>query len=178
MTEQNSNENLTEELLPDEQVDQESQQLVAYLDGELDAQSSVELEQRLAEDAEFRLRLEQLQKAWDFLDDLPRTQQNEDFTRSTVELITVSAQDDLHATKRDALQKHMISWILRGGLVTITLLVGWFVGDWYFGRDQRQLIEDLPVIDRLDEFRLTEDLEFLQQLVELGLFDEESPNDE
>ena len=63
-------------------------------------------------------------------------------------------------------------------MVTITLLVGWFVGDWYFGRDQRQLIEDLPVIDRLDEFRLTEDLEFLQQLVELGLFDEESPSDE
>ena len=79
---------------------------------------------------------------------------------------------------REALQKHLISWTFRGGLVTITLLVGWFVGDWYFGRDQRQLIEDLPVIDRLDEFRLTEDLEFLQQLVDAGLFDEESPNDE
>ena len=178
MTEQNPKENLTEELSPDEQVDQESQQLVAYLDGELDAQSSVELEQRLAEDAEFRLRLQQLQKAWDLLDELPRTQQNEDFTRSTVELITVSAQDALHATKIEALQKRAVSWTLKGGLVTAALLMGWFVGDWFFGREQRQLIEDLPVIDRFDEFRLTEDLEFLQQLVDAGLFDEEPSNDE
>ena len=158
-----------------DQVDQESQQIVAYLDGELDAAANAEIEKRLAEDAEFALRLQQLQRAWDLLDDLPRAQSDIDFTRSTVELIAVSAEDDLQATKNLVVQKKIQSWLLRGGLVSLAILLGWFLGDWYFGRAQRQLLRDLPVIHQFDEYRLTEDLEFLKQLQDAGLFDEE-PN--
>ena len=78
----------------DDQVDQESQQIVAYLDGELDSAMNAEIEKRLADDAEFALRLQQLQRAWELLDELPRAKSNIDFTRSTVELIAVSAEDD------------------------------------------------------------------------------------
>ena len=52
--------------------DQTYEQLVAYLDGELDAESSLQVERRLAEDAEFRRELRQLQRAWDMLDELPK----------------------------------------------------------------------------------------------------------
>jgi anti-sigma factor RsiW len=158
-----------------DQVDQESQQIVAYLDGELDAVANAEIEKRLADDAEFALRLQQLQRAWDLLDDLPRANNNIDFTRSTVELVTVSAEDDLQATKNLATQKKIQSWLIRSGLVSFAILLGWFLGDWYFGRAQRQLLRDLPVIHQFDEYRLTEDLEFLKQLQDAGLFDEE-PN--
>ena len=157
------------------QVDQESQQIVAYLDGELDSATNAEIEKRLANDAEFALRLQQLQRAWELLDDLPQAKSNIDFTRSTVELIAVSAEDDLQATKNLLTQKKIQSWLLRSGLVSLAIFLGWFIGDWYFGREQRQLLRDLPVIHQLDEYRLTEDLEFLKQLQDAGLFDEE-PN--
>jgi|TARA_B110000881_G_scaffold215026_1_gene228398 hypothetical protein len=158
-----------------DQADQESQQIVAYLDGELDAATNAEIEKRLADDAEFALRLQQLQRAWDLLDDLPRANSNIDFTRSTVELITVSAEDDLQATKNLVTQKKIQSWLIRSGVVGFAILLGWFIGDGYFGRAQRQLLRDLPVIHQFDEYRLTEDLEFLKQLQAAGLFNEE-PN--
>ena len=41
--------------------DHANQQLVAYLDGELDETVSQEIERRLADDPEYRLRLQQLQ---------------------------------------------------------------------------------------------------------------------
>ena len=159
----------------DDQVDQESQQIVAYLDGELDSATNAEIEKRLADDAEFALRLQQLQRAWELLDELPRAKTNIDFTRSTVELIAVSAEDDLQATKNLVTQKKIQSWLIRSGLVGLAILLGWFIGDGYFGRAQRQLLRDLPVIHQFDEYRLTEDLEFLKQLQAAELFDEE-PN--
>ena len=181
MSEGELNENETVELQLDDsagqedQVDQESQQIVAYLDGELDAATNAEIEKRLVDDAEFALRLQQLQRAWDLLDELPRADSNIDFTRSTVELIAVCAEDDLQATKNQFTQKKIQSWLFRSGLVGLAILLGWFIGDWYFGRAERQLLQDLPVIHQFDEYRLTEDLEFLKQLHDAGLFDEE-PN--
>jgi anti-sigma factor RsiW len=162
----------------EDQVDQESQQIVAYLDGELDAAKNAEIEKRLADDAEFALRLQQLQRAWDLLDDLPRANSNIDFTRSTVELIAVSAEDDLQAIKNLVTQKKIQSWLFRSGLVGLAIILGWLLGDWYFGRAQRQLLRDLPVIHQFDEYRLTEDLKFLKQLQDAGLFDEEPNIDE
>jgi anti-sigma factor RsiW len=158
-----------------DQVDQESQQIVAYLDGELDSATNAEIEKRLADDAEFALRLQQLQRAWELLDELPRAKSNIDFTRSTVELIAVSAEDDLQATKNRQTQKKIQSLLIRSGLVSLAIVMGWFIGDWYFGRAQRQLLQDFPVIHQLDEYRLTEDMEFLKQLQDAGLFIEE-PN--
>ena len=159
----------------DDQVDLESQQIVAYLDGELDAATNAEIEKRLVADAEFALRLQQLQRAWELLDELPRADSNIDFTRSTVELIAVCAEDDLQATKNRQTQKKIQSLLIRSGLVSLAIVMGWFIGDWYFGRAQRQLLQDFPVIHQLDEYRLTEDMEFLKQLQDAGLFIEE-PN--
>lgn len=161
-----------------DQVDQESQQIVAYLDGELDSATNAEIEKRLADDTEFALRLQQLQRAWELLDELPRAKSNIDFTRSTVELIAVSAEDDLQATKNHQTQKKIQSWLTRSGLISLAIVMGWFIGDWYFGRAQRQLIQDFPVIHQLDEYRLTEDMEFLKQLQDTGLFNEEPNIDE
>jgi anti-sigma factor RsiW len=162
----------------EDQIDQESQQIVAYLDGELDAATNAEVEKRLVDDAEFALRLQQLQRAWDLLDDLPRANSNIDFTRSTVELIAVSAKDDLQAAKNLLTKKKLQSWLFRSGLVSFAILLGWFLGDWYFGQAERQLLRDLPVIHQFDEYRLTEDLEFLKQLQDAGLFAEESSIEE
>jgi anti-sigma factor RsiW len=60
------------------------EELVAYLDGELDAAARQSVEERLARDAEYRSHLQSLQQAWDLLDELPRSSASESFTRTTV----------------------------------------------------------------------------------------------
>ena len=44
-------------------VAREGEQLVAYLDGELDEETNRDIERRLSDDPEYRLRLQQLQHA-------------------------------------------------------------------------------------------------------------------
>ena len=44
-------------------VAREGEQLVAYLDGELDEETNRDIERRLSDDPEYRLRLQQLQQA-------------------------------------------------------------------------------------------------------------------
>ena len=56
------------------------------------------VEDELSKNSEYRLRLMQLQQAWDLMDDLPRVSSDESFTKSTVELIVVSAESEANAT--------------------------------------------------------------------------------
>ena len=65
------------DLLESDLAEREGQQLVAYLDGELDDETNQEIERRLSADPEYRLRLQQLQQAWDLLDELPRLSRDE-----------------------------------------------------------------------------------------------------
>jgi len=161
------------ELAESDTADHDSQQLVAYLDGELEATASQEIERRLADDPEYRLRLQQLQQAWDLLDELPRVNSDESFTQSTVEFVALTAQQDLEETQQ---------WFRFGdsktiwGRALITILavvVGVFAGDWYFGQEHRQLLKDLEVISEFDQYRLTEDLQFLKDLEKSGVFNTE-----
>ena len=71
------------------------EKLVAYLDGELDAESSQQVERRLAEDPGYRHELKQMQRAWDLLDELPRAEVSETFTQTTVEMVALSAEHEL-----------------------------------------------------------------------------------
>jgi hypothetical protein len=67
-----------------ESIDEE---LTAYLDGELSSQEANDLERRLVEDEPLRLRLAELRKAYDWLDELPETPHDQRFTRSTLEMV-------------------------------------------------------------------------------------------
>lgn len=63
------------------------EQLTAYLDGELTLQEATALEQRLVVDEKLRIRLADLRKAYDLLDEIPETPHNQRFTKSTMELV-------------------------------------------------------------------------------------------
>ncbi len=60
------------------------EQLTAYLDGELSPKESLSIEQALVEDESLRLRLAELRKAYDLLDELPETPHDQRFTQSTL----------------------------------------------------------------------------------------------
>ena len=94
--------------------------LVAYLDGELEAAELQRVEDRLSRDPDYRLRLRQLQGTWDLLDELPRSSVNESFTRSTVEMVAVQAEESLQTAQRRERRRQTRPILLSG-----VAIVGW-----------------------------------------------------
>ncbi len=153
--------------------DESYQQLVAYLDGELDAESSLRVERRLAEDPEFRLELQQLQHAWDMLDELPKAEVNESFTQTTVEMVVLSAEQELQVDQQHVVRKSRRTWAIGSGGLVLTAAVSYWLVSAYLARPNEQLVRDLPVIEDIELLRVADSMEFVQQLDQSGLFDEE-----
>jgi anti-sigma factor RsiW len=68
---------------------EERENLVAYLDGELNEAASLALEAKLNRDPRARAEADQLKRAWEMLDYLPRPAPSASFTERTMERITV-----------------------------------------------------------------------------------------
>jgi len=163
---------------PSDANDAMVEELVAYLDGELDPESSRDVERRLSQDADYRQRLRQLQQSWDLLDRLPKADVDASFTQSTVALIAVKAGDDVEVIKeRRSKRRRILRWIGVGG-VAVAFLVGYALVYSVAVRHNRRLLRDLPVIERIDEYRYAESIEFLQMLDDEGLFVEEAIEDD
>jgi anti-sigma factor RsiW len=163
---------------PSDANDAMVEELVAYLDGELDPEASRDVERRLSQDADYRQRLRQLQQSWDLLDRLPKADIDPSFTQSTVALIAARAADDVDVVEAGrSKRRKILRWIGAGG-VAAAFLVGYALVYSVAERHNRRLLRDLPVIERIDEYRYAESLEFLQMLDREGLFVEEDIEDE
>lgn len=153
------------------------EQLVAYLDGELDPQTAERVEQRLQTDPDLRHCLESHSGAWAMLDELQTPQTKPDFTESTLEIVALAAQDDVDQSR----QTRPIQRLRRYGTLAASLAAACFIGFFcvaLFRPDpNRQLLEDLPVIERLDEYRQIDSLEYLQELSRSELFSEDHDDD-
>jgi anti-sigma factor RsiW len=147
--------------------------LVAYLDGELDSAGVQQVEERLARDDTYRQMLQELQRSWDLLDDLPQQAADEALTRTTVEMVALQTVDDM-AQAQPRLQRRR-RW--QRVLVVAIGLSGLFCSYWlvrsWLDRPNRQFLEDLPVIERVDLYQYVDNLAFLEALAEEGLFDED-----
>ncbi|MDA1051140.1 MAG: hypothetical protein O3C40_11765 [Planctomycetota bacterium] len=146
------------------------EELVAYLDGELDADAARRVAARLAEDAELRQKLEQHQRTWDLLDELPRTDVGEHFTQTTVEMVAVSVADQVDDASRRNSLRAKFGWLIGGGVAVAASLAGYALVASIVAAPNRQLVEDLRVIENLDAYRAVEDIEFLRALEREGLF--------
>ena len=152
--------------------------MVAYLDGELDAEASRDVERRLSQDAQYRQKLRQLQKSWDLLDRLPKADVSDVFTQSTVAMIAVTAADDVEEMKTKNTKRKKTVWWLGTGSIAASFLVGYLLVFAVANRENKRLLRDLPVIERMDEYRYADSIEFLQMLDAEGLFAEEEIEDE
>ena len=147
-----------------------NEQLVAYLDGELDDESSRQIEERLTSDSTLREQLGQLERTWDALDELEQIEVDEDFTQTTIEMVAVAAEEERFLDDQQRPARLRRRWLLGIAGLMIACLAG-FVAAWGFASNTNdQLIEDFPVLARLDEYRLIDQIEFLQLLLEKNVF--------
>ncbi len=146
------------------------EQLVAYLDGELDAESSRRIEALLASDAEVRRRLQSLERTWDLLDELDAAPVGEPFTQTTLEMVAVAAHEDVERDRAEAPRRRRRRLLTAGGGLLAAAAAGFLAVVLSAPDPNRQLLEDLPVLENFDEYRQVESIEFLRELRDKGLF--------
>ena len=159
------------------ELERTDEELVAYLDGELAVEERGRLERRLADDEGFRARLKALQRTWDALDMLGRADPDEGFTRTTVELVAIKAAADVQDETARTTRRRTWGLAVWSAGALAAAAAGYFVLSQQLGREDRELVRDLPVIERVDEYRSADSVEFVKALEESGLFAAEPENE-
>jgi anti-sigma factor RsiW len=156
---------------PDQIISPDHELLVAYLDGELDAATVQQVETRLSQDEPFRRLIRSLQEAWDLLDDLPQATLDDNFTRTTVEMVAAqAAREPVTATGRRTIRFRRIALTL---LAMSCGLIGFLMVYVRGEQANRQLLRDLPVIEQVDAYANLDQVAFLEKLIDAGIFDDD-----
>ena len=150
-----------------------TEELVAYLDGELDADSARRIERLLANDSQVRRQLQELERTWNLLDELEGAQVGSAFTQSTLEMVAVAAEEDVRTSQAALPRLRRRRWLLAGGIVLGAALAGFLTVALAAPNPNRQLLRDLPVLENLDQYRQVDSVEFLRLLRREKLFPEE-----
>jgi hypothetical protein len=150
-----------------ESIDEE---IVAYLDGELDAEAEARIVRRLSEDAAYRARLGQLQQAWDLLDNLRASEADEDFVQSTVAMVAVQAEEEARTMRLKVVRRRNLGWAAVAAVTLASLACGFAYIRYKLTEPDRNFVRDLPVIQHVDEYRYIDDIDFLKQLAHEDLF--------
>jgi anti-sigma factor RsiW len=147
--------------------------LVAYLDGELPAEQAQQIDQIIARSEVARHEVEALSRTWEMLDILPSAPASEDFTAKTMTHLKVMEEPYLITGQwwfvylRRTLA--ITGWL---GALVVCGWLGFQVTRYWIPNPHEELIEDLPVIENLDQYQEADNMEFLIQLKNSGLFDD------
>lgn len=155
-------------------------ELVAYLDGELDAEGGRRVEALLATDPKLRRRLQSLERTWDLLDELDTAAVGEPFTHSTLEMVAVAAGEEIERGRSEAPRRRLKRLAACLAIVVAAAAAGFASVALLAPDADRQLLEDLPLLARFDEYRYAESVGFLRLLRAEGLFsgpDADPPGD-
>jgi anti-sigma factor RsiW len=139
--------------------------LVAYLDGELDEGATQRIEGILAQSPVARNDTEMLVRTYDLLELLPRPKATTEFTEKTIatarltEVKTDFAQSPALKTARDGLKLLVLA-----AVVFAVGVGGYAIANRLVSLESDQLVRDLPVVERMDDYREVGDFEFVKKL--------------
>lgn len=147
-------------------------QLVAYLDGELDAETARRVDDLLSTDPVVRKEIAQLDATWNLLERLPRTELGEDFTRSTLEMVAQQAQQELKQQEaaRPVENLRLVTVLLVG--MFLAGFLGVFMGDYLSPNQNDVLLEHLSVLQNLNELEQITSFEYLEELRKARIFED------
>ena len=157
-------------------ADELDEELVAYLDGELEPNATKRMENLLASDARARQRLNQLAVSWDLLDQLPRATVDDLFTKTTVEMVAVAAEHEVAETVKAEPARRRVRWLAMGVATLLALAVGFIAVGLTLPDRNDALLRNLPSVVNLELYRSVGDVAFLKQLQTANLFVDETGN--
>lgn len=146
--------------------------LVAYLDGELDETSSQEIDRLLSRSEVARHEVEVLSRTWEMLDLLPLPQASSTFTEKTMATIR------LEETPLNLTAQKWFTYLRRGTVGALWLvilaasgLLGFYSTWKWYPNPNRDLLEELPLIEQFHNYTEVESPEFLEALRTSGVFE-------
>ena len=159
---------------------EQREELIAYLDGELEPSRQETIEASLSQNQVARHDLNQLSKTYDLLTFLPRVTPNPELAERTLSRIEVRESQvwTSPSLSVNRLRRYLM------GTVWFILLSATAVGAFQIAQQFREdrmklLLEDLPVIENVDRFSAIEaDIELLKKLRDEKIFDEGSREEE
>ncbi|MEX2114835.1 MAG: hypothetical protein WD845_16700 [Pirellulales bacterium] len=154
------------------QTDLLHEELSAYLDGELDAETVHRIEERLARDTAYHAELQRLERAWGMLDRLPRATVDEAFTKSTIEMVAVAAAEEAAATLAEQPRRRRRQWFAGAAALLLSTALGFVIGTRIWTDPNEPLLRDLKVVENLELYYQADDIDFLRMLENERLFGE------
>jgi anti-sigma factor RsiW len=166
--------------MPPDLTEKDRADLVAYLDGELDAEASQAIEARLARDPRLRSELDVLRRTWNLLDFLPKPEPSSNFANRTLERLGPADTAPRPLPRKRALPR----WAFGTGWAAAVLLAvagGYSALTLAFRAlpvrpepTDQDLVRDLRVIENKRIYDLVDDMDFLKDLDNPDLFGEEA----
>ena len=145
--------------------------LVAYLDGELDEAATQQIEQVLAVSEVARHEVDMLSRTWDMLDVLPTHKASQDFTRKTITSLRAAEAKGpgLFGQKFQRNARRGAVLVFWAGILTACGSLGFMATNRWVPNEAEQLIDDYDVINNLDKYsevvgRAEHPAEFLEVL--------------
>lgn len=143
--------------------------LTSYLDGELSEAERRQFQTRLMDEAPLRQRLHELQSAWDLLDEIPETPVDQAFTKSTLELVALRAEQEDASPSFAKLKS--FGWFKGTPLAVILSLAGLICGVVAGGAarlsNKRNELRNLPVVTYLSGLKVVESPSVVQEIAAL-----------
>jgi hypothetical protein len=148
--------------------------LVAYLDGQLDPESARQVENRLASEDRVRRRLQELAQSWDMLDQLPHAVADDTFTRSTVQMVALAAENEVAEQQAVEPRRRRRRWFLAGALALVAACCGFFATAKLWSDPNEKLVRDLSTIENVEAYTQVGDIDFLRRLSDEGIFPDDT----
>jgi hypothetical protein len=159
-----------------ELTEAQRENLVAYLDGELDEDNSRQIEQVLAASPTARREVEVLMGTWEMLDVLPQREASEQFVEDTMATIELAKQSTtIEHPLTDSQPKFPIKTVAvwMTGLA-VSAIFGFFITNQLIPNPSETLVQELPLINELHLYSEVDSLEFLTELQQAELFEDDN----
>ncbi len=146
------------------------EELVAYLDGELEAEDVRRMEERLSGDDVLQDELHRLERTWDMLAMLPRTEANPSLTKSTVEMLALESEGEFHRQAAARVRRRRLLWGTAAAMLFTAGLLGTLLAGAIWPDPDARLLRDLPIVQQSELYQQADNIEFLRLLRARGLF--------
>ena len=143
----------------------ERDNLVAYLDHELNEAEARAIETKLTQSVTARREVDVLKQTWQLLDHLPMPRASEDLTQRTLtEVAKIGLMGDKVMGKAAQLGRRAVGALACLAAVGLCFVIGLVVVRWLIPDPTSRLAQDLSIAEHLDEYQEIGTLEFLERL--------------
>jgi anti-sigma factor RsiW len=152
---------------------EQRENLVAYLDGELEDQAAREIEHVLASSPVARHDVDMLSRTWDLVGELPGVSVTQEFTSKTLDSIAASRggpKVDPEAISRNT--RRVLGLAMAGVILGAAGTTGFLATQRWIPNEAEEILNDFEILMEFDKYREVGDLEQLRKLQEIREFSE------